>query len=191
MALILFLVFSLLLQGALVFTMRGSVLGDIACEQLPTQMCSFSIASSGKRCLLEYYMTQGGSMEYQCKTSPVVADIMHEWIETDDCIRACGVDRNSIGISSDSLLQPHFTMKLCSSECYDYCPNIVDLYFNLATAEGVYLPSMCEAQRTNMHRAMMEIQSSGHTSGPVSAVAAAPVAEAPLAGIAAGPVAEP
>ena len=61
---------------------------------------------------------------------------MAEYIETDECVRACGVDRNSIGISSDSLLEPQFTAKLCAPACYQKCPNIVDLYFNLAAGEG-------------------------------------------------------
>lgn len=61
---------------------------------------------------------------------------MKDWIETDECVRACGVDRNSVGISSDSLMESQFTAKLCSPACYQDCPNIIDLYFNLAAGEG-------------------------------------------------------
>lgn len=75
-------------------------------------------------------------MEFQCKTSEVFAENMAEWIENDECVEACGVDRKSVGISSDSLLEPQITAKLCSAACYENCPNIVDLYYNLALAEG-------------------------------------------------------
>ncbi|KAF8010039.1 hypothetical protein BT93_J0877 [Corymbia citriodora subsp. variegata] len=156
MALILFVAFSLFVQGAL---------GNIVCEQLPTELCSFSIASNGRRCVLENYVSPTDrKMEYECKTSQVDVDIMHEWIETDDCISACGVDRESVGISSDALLQPPFTAKLCSPACYYNCPNIVDLYFKLALGEGVYLSDFCEVQRSNPKRVMREVQSCGAAS---------------------------
>ncbi|CAK9133932.1 unnamed protein product [Ilex paraguariensis] len=125
--LILFFACSLFLHGTL---------GEIICEDLPTDVCSFSIASSGKRCLLENYATKDGKVAYQCRTSEVVVARMAEYIETDQCVSACGVDRNSVGISSDALLEPQFTTKLCSPSCYRNCPNIVDLYFNLAAGEG-------------------------------------------------------
>ncbi|GMP85654.1 hypothetical protein CsSME_00038725 [Camellia sinensis var. sinensis] len=112
------------------------LLGEVICEDLPTNVCSFSIASSGKRCLLENYATKDGKVEYQCRTSEVVVERMAEYIETDQCVSACGVDRSSVGISSDSLLEPQFTAKLCCPNCYQNCPNIVDLYFNLAAGEG-------------------------------------------------------
>lgn len=64
---------------------------------------------------------------------------MAEHIETDACVNACGVDRRTVGISSDSLLEPQLTAKLCSASCYQNCPNIVDLYFNLAAGEGKYI----------------------------------------------------
>ncbi|CAK9164263.1 unnamed protein product [Ilex paraguariensis] len=127
MALILFLVLSAFLQGAL---------GEIICEELGVGMCSFSVASSGKRCLLETYEANDGSMGLQCKTSEVVAENKREWIESDECINACGAERKSVGISSDSLLDPKFTSKLCSRPCYQNCPNIVDLYYSLALGEG-------------------------------------------------------
>lgn len=111
-------------------------LGEVICENLPTDICSFSIASSGKRCLLENYAAKDGKVEYQCRTSEVVVERMAEYIETDECVSACGVDRNSVGISSDSLLEPQSTAKICSPCCYQNCPNIVDLYFNLAAGEG-------------------------------------------------------
>ncbi|KAH9701546.1 PAR1 protein [Citrus sinensis] len=160
MKIILFLAFCFFLQG---------VLGGIICEQLPKQLCSYSVSSSGKRCLLENFASSDGTVTYQCKTSEVIVDVVHDWIETEECTNACGVDRKSVGISSDSLLQPQFTAKLCSDACYQNCPNIVDLYFNLALGEGVYLPTLCEAQRTNPRRAMSDIKSSGAAWGPASA----------------------
>lgn len=112
--------------------------GELACEQLPVELCSYSIASSGKRCLLENFPTKDGKVEYQCKTSEVVVDIMQEWIESDECVSACGLNRNTIGISSDNLHQPQFLAKLCSDDCYKACPNIVDVHFNLALGEGIF-----------------------------------------------------
>lgn len=104
---------------------------------MPKNVCAFSIASSGKRCLLETYTTKDGSLEFLCKTSDVVVEKMADYIETDRCVKACGVDRNAVGISSDALLEPEFASKLCSPACYQKCPNIVDLYFNLAAGEGM------------------------------------------------------
>ncbi|KAK9158952.1 hypothetical protein Scep_005526 [Stephania cephalantha] len=157
--------------------------GEIVCENLSKDLCSFAIASSGKRCLLENSAGKNGAVEYQCRTSEVVVESMAEWIETDECVKACGVDRNAVGISSDSLLEPQLAAKLCSPACFQNCPNIVDLYFNLAAGEGVFLPDLCEAQRVSPHRAMLELLSSGAAPGPVSAesesISAASPAPAP------------
>ncbi|KAK6927047.1 PAR1 [Dillenia turbinata] len=166
----LFLIFSLFLRGAL---------GGLICEELPVEMCSFSISSSGKRCLLENHAEKDGSTSYQCETSEVVVvNNMSDWVETEECITACGVDRNSVGISSDSFLDSKFTAKLCSSACYHNCPNIVDLYFNLALGEGTFLPDLCRARRLNSRRAMKEILSSGAAYGPSAGVACAPESSA-------------
>ncbi|XVE76481.1 hypothetical protein DITRI_Ditri12bG0176700 [Diplodiscus trichospermus] len=156
-------------------------LAEIICEDLPKDVCAFSIASSGKRCLLETAVEKDAKVEYQCRTSEVVVERMAEYIESDECVRACGVDRNSVGISSDSLLEPQFTAKLCAPACYQKCPNIIDLYFNLAAGEGVFLPDLCQAQRINPRRTMVElILSSGATPGPVSSESAGSlIGEAP------------
>ncbi|KAG6760911.1 hypothetical protein POTOM_034099 [Populus tomentosa] len=99
MAFIEFLALSLLLNGAL---------GELVCEQLPVDhLCSYSIATSGKRCLLENYATKDGGVKYQCKTSEAV---------------------------------PQFLTELCSKSCSQACPNIVDLYSNLAIAEVAAVP---------------------------------------------------
>ncbi|WCJ20400.1 PAR1 protein [Euphorbia peplus] len=168
MAFIIFLALSLLLHGAL-----GT---EIICEELPIEVCSYAISSSGKRCLLENNYEIGKNLK-ECKTSEVIVDKLQGFIESEECVNACGVDRNTIGISSDSLLQPHFLSKLCSNTCYQSCPNIVDLYFNLALAEGVYLPDMC----ANPRRALSEAKSSSDAApSPVADygdVAPSPVSE--------------
>ncbi|KAH0724664.1 hypothetical protein KY290_000470 [Solanum tuberosum] len=137
-------------------------LGSITCENLNKDSCAFAISSTGKRCVLEKSLRRSGEQVYTCRTSEIEADNkLKNRIETDNCIQSCGVNRNTLGISSDSLLECHFTKKLCSPECYKHCPNIVDLYFNLAAGEGVYLPRLCEEQGGNGRRGMAEIRSSG------------------------------
>ncbi|KAI3474163.1 hypothetical protein Pfo_028951 [Paulownia fortunei] len=127
----------------------------------------------GKRCVLENYLNERGSLDYTCKTSEVVVERLSGYIETDHCVNACGVDREFVGISSDAFLTADFTARLCSPACYQNCPNIVDLYFNLAAGEA-----LCEKQKANPHRAMLELLSSGGgvAPGPVAAdyIAAAP-----------------
>ncbi|KAB5519945.1 hypothetical protein DKX38_024264 [Salix brachista] len=145
---------------------------EIVCEELPNEICAFTISSSSKRCLLETYAIKNGGIEYQCRTSEVVVEKMADYIETDACVKACGVDRNSVGISSDALLEPQFTAKLCSPACYQNCPNIVDLYFNLASGEGAFLPDLCDAARSNPHRSMIQLMSSGAAPGPAASESA-------------------
>ncbi|KAL6545203.1 hypothetical protein OROHE_009868 [Orobanche hederae] len=151
---------TLLLVVALAFAISVQVtLGSIECKNLNEDSCAYAVSSTGRRCVLEKHMIRGG---YTCGASEIVADkLINDWIETEDCINACGVDRKALGISSDSLLESRFAGKFCSVECYRGCPNIVDLYFNLAAGEGVFLPKFCEALRSNGRREMAEIQSSG------------------------------
>lgn len=139
----------------------------INCEDLPKESCAFAISGSAKRCVLEKYQLQ-----YQCSSSEVVVGTMRDYVESEQCINACGVDRSSVGISSDSLLEPGFIQKLCSRQCYQNCPNIVDLYFNLAAGEGVFLPDLCQARRSGTRRAMIELMSAGVTMGPTADVKA-------------------
>nr|XP_027126553.1 uncharacterized protein LOC113742788 [Coffea arabica] len=158
-------------------TCRGS--GELICEELPAGMCALSVASSGKRCSLEAGDEPGLP---QCKTSEISVHGIREHIETDECVAACGSDRNVTGISSDSLLDPIFTAKLCSKHCVNNCPNIVDLYSNLASAEGVLLSKLCKSLETSPRRAMSQLQSSGMApsapagagEGPISAAPAGP-----------------
>ncbi|CAL9766137.1 unnamed protein product [Musa acuminata subsp. burmannicoides] len=44
------------------------------------------------------------------------------WVETDECVAACALDRGIVGISSDALLDADFMRKLCSPDCYHGCP---------------------------------------------------------------------
>ncbi|GJU80753.1 putative PAR1 protein [Tanacetum coccineum] len=145
-----------------------ATLGSIACENLNKDSCAFAVSSGGKRCVLEKSVRRSGEEVFVCSTSQIDTDKLTNWIETDECLEACGLNRNVLGISSDSLLESKFTQKLCSTQCYNGCPNIVDLYFNLAAGEGVYLPSLCQTQGDNKRRGMSEIRSSGFVApGPV------------------------
>ncbi|KAL6509303.1 hypothetical protein OROGR_022613 [Orobanche gracilis] len=137
----------LLLVVALAFAISAQcTLGSIECENLNEDSCAYAVSSTGRRCLLEKHAIEGG---YTCGASEIVADKLKDWIETEDCISACGVDRKALGISPNSLLDNRFAGKLCSVGCYRGCPNIVDLYFNLAAGEGVFLPKFCEALGSN------------------------------------------
>lgn len=145
--------------------------GEITCEHLDENTCAYAVSSTGKRCVLEKHVKRSGEEEYTCRTSEIEADKINNCIETDQCVKACGLDRKSFGISSDSLLESRFTEMLCSPQCYNSCPNVVDLYFNLAAGEGVFLPKLCEAQGANARRGMAEIRSSGLVApGPAGGV---------------------
>lgn len=143
-----------------------ATLGSIECEKLNKGSCAFAVSSSGKRCALEKNVRRSGEEVFVCSTSYIDTDKLTSWIETDECLDACGLDRNVLGISSDSLLESRFMQKLCSTRCYNGCPNIVDLYFNLGVGEGVYLPSLCQAQGDSKRRGMSEIRSSGYIAAP-------------------------
>ncbi|XP_038982923.1 uncharacterized protein LOC120110942 [Phoenix dactylifera] len=100
-------------------------LGGITCESLARNTCAFAVSSSGMRCVLENRVRRGGQEEFSCRTSDIEAENLKDWVETDECIKACGLTRSTVGISSDSLLDPRFAQKLCSPPCYQECPNIV------------------------------------------------------------------
>eukprot|EP01018_Ginkgo_biloba_P016535 Gb_37137 [translate_table: standard] len=140
------------------------VLGGLECEKLPAQMCAFSVSATGARCVLEKYVMKNGSVEYECQSSEIIAEKVMEWIESEECMEACGLERMSVGVSSDALLEPHFTDKLCSPQCQNNCPNIVDLYLNLAAGEGIYLPHLCEAHRAKSRQLISKMLSEAKTS---------------------------
>ncbi|XP_020272154.1 uncharacterized protein LOC109847329 [Asparagus officinalis] len=155
---------------SLIFFVQATI-GGITCENLDSSTCAFAISSTGKRCVLENRLRRGGKIELSCRTSSVEAEKLANLVETDECIQACGLSRSTVGISSDSLLETKFTQKLCSPQCYNVCTNIVDLYFNLAAGEGVFLPKLCEEQVTVVSRRVdMEVGSSGlaPVAGPIS-----------------------
>ena len=85
-----------------------------------------------------------------------MAEKLVEWIESEECINACGLERMAVGISTDSLLEAQVSRKLCSSQCRNNCPNIVDLYVNLAAGEGITLTSMCESQKIKSRKLIIE-----------------------------------
>eukprot|EP00253_Pinus_taeda_P022330 PITA_22330 len=130
--------------------------GVIICEKLPVEVCAFSVSSSGARCLLEKSILRDGSLQYECQRSDVMAENMNELIETEECMNACGVERMTVGLSTDTLEERGFIKNLCSPRCYNNCPNIIDLYYNLAAGEGVYLPRVCEAHRSGDRRMTSE-----------------------------------
>ncbi|PKU80244.1 uncharacterized protein LOC110099326 [Dendrobium catenatum] len=154
--------FSLLLPLAL---FASAVLGesDVTCEKLDRATCAFAVSSSGHRCVLEKHLGGDNRAEnYSCRSSGVeAAGRFSGWIETDECVKACGLSRETLGISSDSLLDQQFMRQLCSPECYRGCPNVVELYFNLAAGEGVFLPNSCGRNGGSSRREMAEIKSSG------------------------------
>ncbi|KAJ9544172.1 hypothetical protein OSB04_023879 [Centaurea solstitialis] len=162
--------FSLLLLFLFLFLfLHGTTIhGKIVCEDLTKDNCAFAVSYTGKRCVLEDFEDKKGTVEYQCRTSEVLVEMMWNHIETDECVRACGVSRNATGISSDSLLDKKSIVTLCAPQCYQKCPNIIDLHFNLAVGEGVSLPDLCEQQRSNPDCAMIDLLSSGAVAGPVA-----------------------
>ncbi|ONK64052.1 uncharacterized protein A4U43_C07F21600 [Asparagus officinalis] len=170
----------------LFFSYASCALGEVVCEKLDQSTCAYSVSSSGMRCVLEKHAQRGGREKHVCRASEIEAKRFRGWIEKDECVEACGLDRTSLGISSDSLLEARFTEKLCSAQCSGGCPNILHLYFNLAAAEGVFLPKLCEARQANPRRAMAEIRSSGLAlapAGPTSGevfVASSPPSEPPM-----------
>ncbi|XP_021892208.1 uncharacterized protein LOC110810359 [Carica papaya] len=149
-----------------------ATLGEvIVCEKLEGERCAFAVSWKGKRCVLEKSVKRSGEEKFTCRTSEIDAHELTNWVETDQCVGACGLDRKSLGISSDSLLDSRFTQKLCSTHCYNHCPNVVELYFNLAAGEGAFLPDLCEQGSGNSHRKMSEIKSSGIVApGPINPV---------------------
>ncbi|KAJ4730747.1 PAR1 protein [Rhynchospora pubera] len=143
-----------------------SALAGVTCEDLHINRCAFAVSSESKRCVLE--SMPGKPTEYQCKTSDVVVENISNHIETEACVGACGLERKTIGISSDSLMETRVAQKICSPGCSNNCPNIVDLYSNLASGEGASLSDLCMKINANPRRAMMTILSSGAAPGPVS-----------------------
>ncbi|XP_010444786.1 PREDICTED: uncharacterized protein LOC104727386 [Camelina sativa] len=159
---------------------------EVKCENLDEDTCAFAVSSTGKRCVLEKSVRRSGIEVYSCRSSGIESDKVTNIIESNECIEACGLDRKSLGISSDALLESRFTQKLCSDKCFKQCPNVVDLFYNLAAGEGVFLPKLCESQEGKTRRAMSEIRSSGiamDTLGPVGPVRLGEMAPEPATSV--------
>ncbi|KAI5065981.1 hypothetical protein GOP47_0018605 [Adiantum capillus-veneris] len=130
------------------------------CEDLPVAKCAFAVSSTGARCMLEKTVRRDGMSEYKCETSSIVAERPTELIESDSCINSCGLQRVSVGFSTDTLLENEFVRKLCLSGCRSNCPNINDLYTKLAAGEGIHLHSMCNAVKERTRRHIIRAQAS-------------------------------
>ncbi|KAL3680211.1 hypothetical protein R1sor_023167 [Riccia sorocarpa] len=126
--------------------------GTLHCEDLSVKDCAFAVSSTGARCVLEKSKLPNGKTSAECQTSIIMAERPLEWIETDNCIKSCGLERNSYGLSTDAFMERGFRAKLCSSECQNNCPNVVDLYLKLAAGEGLYLPHICLSQKSKARR---------------------------------------
>ncbi|TVU19629.1 hypothetical protein EJB05_35790, partial [Eragrostis curvula] len=176
-------VLAILFALAFVQSARGS---DLVCEELPAEVCAFAVSSGGARCVLE--RTPEGAP--RCQTSAVRVRALSGWVESDACVRACGADRNALGLPvvGDAAAEDRRLVRsLCSAACRDACTNVFDLYATLAAGEGVSLPAFCEAQKNaavSGNRRMMVGMS------PLGAPVAAPTA-APVAVEVAAPVAAP
>ncbi|CAL4893864.1 unnamed protein product [Urochloa decumbens] len=152
----------------------------LSCEELPPDVCAFAVSSGGLRCVLE--RTPEGA--HRCQTSAAVAVAARGlmpaaggWVETDACVRACGVDRAALGlpVASAAADDRRSLRALCSPACRDGCPNVVDLYATVAAAEGMSLPALCEAQKNAGNRRMMMGGGMAPIGAPMMAPAAAPV----------------
>ncbi|KAG6548918.1 hypothetical protein Mapa_009681 [Marchantia paleacea] len=127
----------------LLLSLRQVTLGQgastLRCHMLPAEECAFAVDSSGKRCVLMEYNDAAVSIVRSCETSDISVgdDSPTEYIETEQCVRACGVQKMTIGFArSTNLPTDQFMLKLCSWECKHNCPNLVDLYNTVAMVVG-------------------------------------------------------
>eukprot|EP00253_Pinus_taeda_P033871 PITA_33871 len=150
------------------------VYGSIVCENLPREVCALSVSSAGARCVLEKSTLSDGTVQFECQSSDVITEKINEWIETEECMKACGIERLAVGMSTDALGEGRFTRKLCSPDCYNNCPNVLDLYFNLAAGEGIYLPSLCDAHRSKDRRIIRQIISESNSNLVAESLVVAP-----------------
>lgn len=159
-----FLAVALFISGVL-----GDLNREFTCEQLDRSTCAFAVSSSGQRCVLEKHVLSRRKDEYTCRNSGVEATSVAGWIATDECVAACGLDRDTFGISSDSLLDRRFKSRLCSPDCFDGCFNVFDFYSNVAASEGVSLTNLCGWE--NNRREMNELHTAGISQSSVDEAA--------------------
>ncbi|CAM6088824.1 unnamed protein product [Calypogeia fissa] len=160
-----------MLVAAVVLLLRSQAVlsayeGILECEELTALECAFAVSSAGARCVLEKSTLSNGKTIPSCQTSLIMAERPAEWIESDECIHGCGLERETYGLSTDLLVESGFRDKLCSSECQTNCPNIVDIYYKLAAGEGVYLPRLCNEQKFKARRLIDEQFSLDAQNGP-------------------------
>jgi hypothetical protein len=119
---------------------------QLECQMLPIEECAFSVSYDGHRCVLEKSL---GSDVHVCETSNVKAgeESPVEYIESNECVEACGVERMTVGFSTDELSSHAFITKMCSRACRNNCVNLVDLYSNIIAGEGLTLSEFCGEQR--------------------------------------------
>lgn len=121
----------------------------LECTMLPVEECAFAVSYDGYRCVLERQLSND---MHVCQKSNIKVgeDAPVEYIETDSCVKACGVSRMTIGFSTDEVYSNRFISKMCSWECREACLNLVDLYSNIIAGEGVTLAEFCGEQRRSM-----------------------------------------
>ncbi|EFJ27502.1 hypothetical protein SELMODRAFT_412334 [Selaginella moellendorffii] len=168
----------------------GAIAGSrLECEDLPPQDCAFAVSTMGNRCVLEKFIAQDTSAIYECQTSNVMAEKQEAWIESDECVKECGVERMWVGFSSDGLANRNFVNRLCSPVCQNNCPNIVNLFESLAAGEGVNLAEVCNYVRPSAHRILADsllfkntqfvLQSLAGAAAPQAAISAESITLAP------------
>ncbi|KAF3328287.1 PAR1 protein [Carex littledalei] len=129
MALALFLFLALALPSAL-------DAAEVICENLPINQCAFAVSSTSKRCVLES-MRQSGGTTYQCKTTDLEVEKVPKQfgapmekisnhIETEACVRTCGLEDSTVGILSyhSLMMDSKIKTKLCSPSCQENCENL-------------------------------------------------------------------
>jgi hypothetical protein len=55
--------------------------------------------------VLEKSTLRDSNVMYECQTSEIIAENLNELIETEECMNACGVERMTVGMSTDSLAE--------------------------------------------------------------------------------------
>lgn len=143
---------------------------QLECSMLPAEECAFAVSYTGNRCVLDKALR---SDHYTCETSNVKAgeDSPVEYVESNECVQACGVDRMTVGFSTDELTSHAFITKMCSRQCRNNCANLVDIYSNIIAGEGLTLSEFCGEQRRAQLIASRRL---------IDSAALAPGAEAPI-----------
>ncbi|XP_002993113.2 uncharacterized protein LOC9652438 [Selaginella moellendorffii] len=157
-----------------------SIQAALECEELAVEDCAFAVSGLGSRCVLEKRVLESKIVVYQCQTSPVLAERSEAWIETDECLAACGLERMSVGISTDGIIRKEFLSRWCSSQCQANCPNVVDLFTKLASGEDIHLPHICNSIRPSSRKLIGE-SLSAMSKGTKQAIDSLHNAEAPEA----------